>query len=271
MPLCDGCGAQVDEAHIRSRIERLEQATRFRPIHIQVLLLAAAPPSQPEDDFYRAATAANRSFASQTFFDELTKSIGRKSQRHRSRRSHALGISARRLLSRLRRRMSYPIAGAARRSRHQARPQSPAAREHFLQTKIRRANIPRTAAADSAARKQFLGRSRDPARRQTLRRSHRKQPAASRRIRRRASRSLNQSPRPSQLTQPQLHAAAPAEFARMERCTAYSARKVPQISKNIIQRFARFEQPAQRPHRPTHWSAAIFSRWHLTSRAQSRW
>lgn len=77
MPLCDGCGAQVDEAHIRSRIERLEQATRFRPIHIQVLLLAAAPPSQPEDDFYRAATAANRSFASQTFFDELTKSIGR--------------------------------------------------------------------------------------------------------------------------------------------------------------------------------------------------
>ncbi len=78
MPLCDGCGAQVDEAHIRSRIELLEHATRFRPIHIQVLFLAAAPPSRPADDFYRAASSAKRSAASQTFFDELTRSIGRK-------------------------------------------------------------------------------------------------------------------------------------------------------------------------------------------------
>ena len=78
MPLCDGCGAQVDEAHIRSRIERLEQATRFRPIHIQVLLLAVAPPSRPEDDFYRAACSVKRSAASQKFFYEITKSIGRK-------------------------------------------------------------------------------------------------------------------------------------------------------------------------------------------------
>jgi hypothetical protein len=78
MSLCDGCGAQVDEAHIRSRIERLERATRFRPIHIQVLFLAAAPPPQPADDFYRAATSAKRSTASQTFFDEITKSIGGK-------------------------------------------------------------------------------------------------------------------------------------------------------------------------------------------------
>jgi hypothetical protein len=78
MPLCDGCGAQVDEAHIRSRIERLERATRFRPIHIQVLFLAAAPPSQPEDEFYRAAKSIKRSASSETFFDEITKSIGRK-------------------------------------------------------------------------------------------------------------------------------------------------------------------------------------------------
>jgi hypothetical protein len=78
MPLCDGCGAQVDEAHIRSRIERLEQATRYRPIHIQVLFLAAAPPPQPADDFYCAATSTKRSAASQIFFDEITKSIGRK-------------------------------------------------------------------------------------------------------------------------------------------------------------------------------------------------
>ena len=77
MPPCDGCGAQVDEAHIRSRIERLEHATRFRPIHIQVLFLAAAPPSLPEDDFYRAATSTKRSPDSQLFFREISKSIGR--------------------------------------------------------------------------------------------------------------------------------------------------------------------------------------------------
>jgi hypothetical protein len=78
MPLCDGCGAQVDEAHIRGRIERLERATHFRPIHIQILFLAAAPPSRPEDDFYRASTSTKRSAASQMFFDEISKSIGRK-------------------------------------------------------------------------------------------------------------------------------------------------------------------------------------------------
>lgn len=78
MPLCDGCGAQVDEAHIRRRIERLEHATRFRPIHIQVLFLATAPPSEPTDDFYRAATSTKRSPGSQLFFDEIAKSIGRK-------------------------------------------------------------------------------------------------------------------------------------------------------------------------------------------------
>jgi hypothetical protein len=78
MPLCDGCGAPVDESHVRSRIERLEQATRFRPIHIQALLLAAAPPLEPQDDFYRAPRSASRSAASQTFFDQLAKCIGRK-------------------------------------------------------------------------------------------------------------------------------------------------------------------------------------------------
>lgn len=78
MPLCDACGAQVDEAHIRRRIERLELATRFRPIHIQVLFLDAAPPPAPEDDFYRAAGTVGRSVASQMFFDEITKCSGRK-------------------------------------------------------------------------------------------------------------------------------------------------------------------------------------------------
>jgi hypothetical protein len=78
MPICDGCAAQVDEAHIRRRLERLELATRFRPIHIQTLFLDAAPPPAPHDYFYRAAGSAERSVASQMFFDELTKCVGRK-------------------------------------------------------------------------------------------------------------------------------------------------------------------------------------------------
>jgi hypothetical protein len=78
MPLCDGCGAQVDEAHIRRRIERLELATRFRPIHIQVLVLDDAPPSASEDYFYRATSSNPRSAESQMFFDEIAKSVGLK-------------------------------------------------------------------------------------------------------------------------------------------------------------------------------------------------
>lgn len=77
MPICDGCGAQVDEAHIRQRIARLELATRFRPIHIQVLLLDAAPPAKLEDYFYRPARdPGERSTPSRMFFDELAKCTG---------------------------------------------------------------------------------------------------------------------------------------------------------------------------------------------------
>jgi hypothetical protein len=77
MPVCDGCGSVVDEAHIRRRIERLELATRFRPIHIQVLLVDAAPPARVEDYFYRAASdRSTRSLASRMYFDELAKCGG---------------------------------------------------------------------------------------------------------------------------------------------------------------------------------------------------
>ncbi len=77
MPICDGCGAQVDETHIRQRIARLELATRFRPIHIQVLLLDAAPPANLEDYFYRPAQdPSERSTPSRMFFDELAKCTG---------------------------------------------------------------------------------------------------------------------------------------------------------------------------------------------------
>ena len=55
MSVCDGCGAVADDKHIRERIERLELATRFRPVHIRALLIDAAPPPRVEDYFYRAA------------------------------------------------------------------------------------------------------------------------------------------------------------------------------------------------------------------------
>src|ERR1700683_5550987 len=77
MPVCDGCGVQADDAHIRRRIERLELATRFRPIHIQVLLIDAAPPSRSEDYFYRSAgKGEERSKMSRHYFDEIVKCSG---------------------------------------------------------------------------------------------------------------------------------------------------------------------------------------------------
>lgn len=77
MPVCDGCGRTVDDSHIRRRIERLELATRYRPVHIQVLLIDAAPPARNEDFFYRAANDRSvRSVAAHMYFDELAKLAG---------------------------------------------------------------------------------------------------------------------------------------------------------------------------------------------------
>jgi hypothetical protein len=77
MRVCDGCGAPADEAHIRQRIERLEMATRFRPIHIQTLLLADAPTSRPEDYFYRPLSEGeSRSAEAREFFAEMMRAAG---------------------------------------------------------------------------------------------------------------------------------------------------------------------------------------------------
>jgi hypothetical protein len=54
---CDGCGLPAAPAHIAERLERLELATRFRPIHINILFVAAAPLFRLEDDFYRPPEA----------------------------------------------------------------------------------------------------------------------------------------------------------------------------------------------------------------------
>ena len=77
MRLCDGCGAEVDEVHIRRRIERLEMATRFRPIHIQVLLLDDAPPRSIEDYFYRSPVQGEtRSESAKRFVGEVLTAAG---------------------------------------------------------------------------------------------------------------------------------------------------------------------------------------------------
>jgi hypothetical protein len=77
MAFCDGCGSQVDDAHIRRRIERLELSTRFRPIHIQVLLMDSVPLGRTEDYFYRAASSPDqRSTSSRDYFNEIVKCSG---------------------------------------------------------------------------------------------------------------------------------------------------------------------------------------------------
>jgi hypothetical protein len=47
---CDGCGQLATDVHISHRLQRLEWATRFRPIHIQTLLLGGIS-SQRDDEF----------------------------------------------------------------------------------------------------------------------------------------------------------------------------------------------------------------------------
>jgi hypothetical protein len=49
---CDGCGQLASAEHIARRLKRLEWATRFRPIHIQALLLDAFAPETDSDFLY---------------------------------------------------------------------------------------------------------------------------------------------------------------------------------------------------------------------------
>jgi hypothetical protein len=49
---CDGCGQLADSAHISRRLQRLEWATRFRPIHIQSLLVSGISPRSDDEFLY---------------------------------------------------------------------------------------------------------------------------------------------------------------------------------------------------------------------------
>jgi hypothetical protein len=77
VPICEGCGARVDEAHVQARKERLDLAARFRPTQIKVLVLDSAPRGSENDYFYRATKDRTvRSVAARMYFDELVKTMG---------------------------------------------------------------------------------------------------------------------------------------------------------------------------------------------------
>lgn len=51
---CDGCGLPASPEHIAARVHRLELSTRYRPLHISILFVAATPAEFEADDFYAA-------------------------------------------------------------------------------------------------------------------------------------------------------------------------------------------------------------------------
>lgn len=53
--LCDGCGQKASPQHLAARFRRLEWATRWRPLHIQTLLLGAVAPARDADFVYADA------------------------------------------------------------------------------------------------------------------------------------------------------------------------------------------------------------------------
>src|SRR5260370_20025793 len=49
---CDGCGQIASPDHVTRRVQRLEWATRYRPVHIHTLLLGAFSPKEERDFLY---------------------------------------------------------------------------------------------------------------------------------------------------------------------------------------------------------------------------
>jgi len=49
---CDGCAQIASTEHIARRLQRLEWATRYRPLHIQTLFLGSASPQREEEFLY---------------------------------------------------------------------------------------------------------------------------------------------------------------------------------------------------------------------------
>ena len=51
---CDGCGQPASPEHIARRLQRLEWATRYRPVHIGAILLSGVSPLADPDFLYAA-------------------------------------------------------------------------------------------------------------------------------------------------------------------------------------------------------------------------
>src|SRR6266568_3660815 len=49
---CDGCGQIASAEHLVRRLQRLEWTTRYRPVHINTLLLGAFSPIEEKDFLY---------------------------------------------------------------------------------------------------------------------------------------------------------------------------------------------------------------------------
>jgi len=66
----------VAPEHVRERISRLEMATRFRPLHMQTLLLADAPPAALADFFYFAEGTRAETGRENLFFHSVLRAAG---------------------------------------------------------------------------------------------------------------------------------------------------------------------------------------------------
>jgi hypothetical protein len=74
---CDACRLPASAEHIARRLQRLEWATRYRPIHIAILFLAEAPPPRLEDYFYfPAEDCPGRTGLSRVLFESLMQGLG---------------------------------------------------------------------------------------------------------------------------------------------------------------------------------------------------
>lgn len=71
---CDGCGQSALPEHIARRLRRLEWATRYRPVHIQSLLLGCFAPSQDAEFLY----APGGEFRGEAWL--LLRAVGMKSE-----------------------------------------------------------------------------------------------------------------------------------------------------------------------------------------------
>jgi hypothetical protein len=49
---CDGCGQVASTEHIGRRLQRLEWTTRYRPVHMNTLLLGGVSPQEERDFLY---------------------------------------------------------------------------------------------------------------------------------------------------------------------------------------------------------------------------